>query len=178
MNGERRAERPMDAMDVIVDEVREWLPEVEVTGLSVTGRILRLARDLESLREETLRPFELTVGDYDMLATLRRRAAEGSMKIRDLQRSSMLSSGGTTKRLDRLEGAGLIERHPDPDDRRGTLITLSSRGLELISEAVPAVIGREPALVREAIGSNRRRETVEDGLRQMLLAVESPTDAV
>ena len=100
------------------------------------------------------------------------------MKIRDLQRSSMLSSGGTTKRLDRLEGAGLIERHPDPDDLRGTLITLSSRGLELISEAVPAVIGRESALVREAIGSNRRRETVEDGLRQMLLAVESPTDAV
>ena len=56
-----------------------------------------------------------------------------------LQLSLVLSSGGTTKRLDRLEAAGLIERLPDPNDRRGTLIRLSPKGLELINEAVPAI---------------------------------------
>ena len=40
----------------------------------------------------------------------------------------MLTSSGTTKRLDRLEQAGLITRAPDPDDRRGTLITLTDAG--------------------------------------------------
>jgi DNA-binding MarR family transcriptional regulator len=35
-------------------------------------------------------------------------------------RTMMLSSGGTTKRLDRLADAGLIKREPDPNDRRGT----------------------------------------------------------
>jgi DNA-binding MarR family transcriptional regulator len=45
----------------------------------------------------------------------------------------MLSSGGTTKRLDRLESAGLIQRHPDPNDRRGTLIALTGAGFDLIN---------------------------------------------
>ena len=160
-------------MDEIVDEVRGWLPDLDVAGLPVTGRILRLARYLEAGREEQLAQFGLTLGDFDMLATLRRRAAGEPIKIRDLQVSLMLSSGGTTKRLDRLEAAELIERLPDPNDRRGTLITLSPRGLDLINEAVPAVTRYEAAVVTSAIGSERDRVAVENGLRQLLIAKES-----
>lgn len=160
-------------MDEIVDEVRDWLPDMDVSGLPITGRILRLARYLEAGREVELAPFGLTLADFDMLATLRRRATSEPIKIRDLQLSLMLSSGGMTKRLDRLESAGLIERLPDPNDRRGTLITLSSRGLELIDEAVPAITRHETALVTGAIGSERSRAALENGLRQLLIAKES-----
>ena len=160
-------------MDRVVDEVRGWLPDADVSGLAITGRILRLARYLEAGREEELKRFGLTLADFDMLATLRRRATGEPIKIRDLQLSLMLSSGGTTKRLDRLESAGLIERLPDPNDRRGTLITLSPQGLDLISEAVPAIIGYEAATVTAAIGSERTRTAVENGLRQLLIAKES-----
>src|SRR5688572_32999449 len=41
----------------------------------------------------------------------------------ELSRYIGLTSGATTAMLDRLENAGLIERRPNPDDRRGTLIT-------------------------------------------------------
>ena len=160
-------------MDEIVDGVREWLPDVDVSGLPITGRILRLARHLEAGREAELAQFGLTLADFDMLATLRRRAHDKPIKIRDLQLSLMLSSGGTTKRLDRLESAGLIERLPDPNDRRGTLITLSPRGLELIEEAVPAITRYETSVVSGAIGSERSRAAVENGLRQLLIAKES-----
>lgn len=160
-------------MDEIVDEVREWLPDLDVAGLPITGRILRLARYLEAGREEHLAQFGLTLGDFDMLATLRRRAVDEPIKIRDLQLSLMLSSGGTTKRLDRLESAGLIERLPDPNDRRGTLIKLSPRGLDLIEEAVPAITRYETAVITGAIGSERSRAAVESGLRQLLIAKES-----
>ncbi len=160
-------------MDEVVEEVRGWLPDLDVAGLPITGRILRLARYLEAGREEELAQFGLTLGDFDMLATLRRRAAGEAMKIRDLQLSLMLSSGGTTKRLDRLETAGLIERLPDPNDRRGTLIRLSSKGLGLINEAVPAITRYEADVVTSAIGSERNRTAVENGLRQMLIAKES-----
>ncbi len=160
-------------MDEVVEEVRGWLPDLDVAGLPITGRILRLARYLEAGREAELAQFGLTLGDFDMLATLRRRAAGEAMKIRDLQLSLMLSSGGTTKRLDRLETAGLIERLPDPNDRRGTLITLSPKGLELINEAVPAITRYEADVVTSAIGSERNRAAVENGLRQMLIAKES-----
>jgi DNA-binding MarR family transcriptional regulator len=164
-------------MDEIVEEVRAWLPDGEVAGLAITGRVLRLARYLEAGREDELEPFGLTVGDFDMLATMRRRAEGEPIKIRDLQRSLMLSSGGTTKRLDRLEAAGLLERHPDPNDRRGTLVALSSKGLDLINEVVPVVIRHEAALVSAAIGSQRNRAALEDGLRQMLIAQEAIADA-
>jgi DNA-binding MarR family transcriptional regulator len=108
-----------------------------------------------------------------MLATLRRRAADDPIKIKDLQRSLMLSSGGTTKRLDRLESAGLIRRHPDPNDRRGTLIALTGAGFDLIGEAVPAITRYETGLVSDAIASARHRGFVEDGLRHLLIAQEA-----
>jgi len=41
----------------------------------------------------------------------------------ELARQTGLTSGATTAMLDRLERAGLIERRPNPNDRRGTLIT-------------------------------------------------------
>ena len=159
-------------MDDSVEDVREWLPDVAVDGLPIVGRILRLARYLEAGRERELAAFGLTVGDFDLLATMRRRAAAESIKVGDLQRSLMLSSGGTTKRLDRLETAGLIERLPDPNDRRRTLIRLSQDGLDLINEAVPAITRYESALVTSAVGASRSRQAVEDGLRQMLIDQE------
>lgn len=166
-------------MDEIVEEVRDWLPDIAVDGLPITGRILRLARYLEVGRERQLAPFGLTVGDFDLLATLRRRAADESIKVGELQKSLMLSSGGTTKRLDRLEAAGLVERLPDPNDRRGTLIRLAESGRTLIDEAVPAITRYESDLVARALSTSRGRAAVEDGLRQMLIAQEvSTTDAL
>ena len=164
-------------MDEIVEEVRGWLPDEDVSGLPITGRILRLARYLEAGREQELARFGLTLADFDMLATLRRRGISEPIKIRDLQLSLMLSSGGTTKRLDRLESAGLIERLPDPNDRRGTLITLSRQGLDLIDEVVPAITRYETATVTHAIGSERSRAAVESGLRQLLIAKEATAAA-
>ena len=108
-----------------------------------------------------------------MLATMRRRAADRPINIRELQRSLMLSSGGTTKRLDRLEAAGLIDRLPDPTDRRGVLIGLSPAGRAVIDEAVPAITSYETTMVAAAIDSATARLAVEDGLRQMLIAQET-----
>jgi DNA-binding MarR family transcriptional regulator len=162
-----------DALDEIVDDVREHFPDLEVTGLPITGRILRLCRFLETRREEQLAQFGLTLGDFDMLATMRRRAADEPVNIRELQRSLMLSSGGTTKRLDRLEAAGLIERLPDPTDRRGVLIGLSPAGRAVIDEAVPAITRFETTMVKSAIDSAEARLAVEEGLRRMLTAQET-----
>lgn len=165
--------RQTDALDGIVAEVREWLPDSDVLGLPITGRIMRLARYLEARREAELGRFGLSSGDFDLLATVRRRATAEPIKIRDLQRSMMLSSGGTTKRLDRLEAVGLIDRRPDPNDRRGTLIALTEAGVDLIDRAAPAIVAAETDLVQAAIGSTRERSAVEAGLRRLLVAEES-----
>ena len=54
-----------------------------------------------------------------MLATLRRSGPPYRLRPTEFASALMLTSSGTTKRLDRLEQAGLITRAPDPDDRRG-----------------------------------------------------------
>lgn len=171
------SEPTTDALDEIEATVRAKYPGVDVSGLPVTGRILRLARFLETGRERALAPFGLTLGDFDMLATLRRRADDRPVNIRDVQRSLMMSSGGTTKRLDRLESAGYIDRLPDPTDRRGTLIALSATGRELINAAMPAVAAQESALVAEAVPSVPMRDHLEAGLRRLLIAHETDLDA-
>ncbi len=164
---------PPDGIDEVVDDTERLLPDLDVIGLPITGRVLRLARFLEARREEVLGRFGLTVPDFDVLATMRRRAGEGTLKVRDLQKSMMLSSGGTTKRLDRLETAGMIERLPDPADRRGVLIKLSSLGLKTIGDALDAITRSENETVTSAIGSSQRRTQLVEGLRHLLSAQEA-----
>ena len=161
-----------DVLDGIVQDMHDLYPRLEVTGLPIVGRVLRLARYLESRREVQLGEYGLTVPDFDVLATMRRQAGNQAINIRKLQRSMMLSSGGTTKRLDRLENAGHIERLPDPNDRRGVLIRLTPDGLSLIDDILPAVTRAENELVTTVIDSDDERTGVADVLRRLLLTQE------
>lgn len=167
------ADDPADALDDVTAVIQARYPGIDLSGLPITGRILRLARFLEAGRERQLEPFGLTVADFDMLATVRRLADERPVNIRELQRSLMISSGGTTKRLDRLESAGHLERFADPNDRRGTLIALSASGRGLIDAAMPAVAHHESSLVSEAVTPAQVREHLEAGLRLLLIAHEA-----
>jgi DNA-binding MarR family transcriptional regulator len=162
-----------DALDQVVNDLRRWRPDLEVVGLPITGRVLRLAQFLSNGREQVLAGFGLTVADFDVLATLRRRAGTDAVNVRELQHAMMLSSSGVTKRLDRLETSALIERHPDPGDRRGVLIKLSPSGLDLIERAVPAITIHESELVAGAISTADERTRLERSLRQLLVAQEN-----
>ena len=161
-----------DAVDEVVSNVRDLYPELEVVGLPITGRVLRLAQILQARREEQLAEFNITLADFDVLATIRRRAGAGSVNVGELQAAMMLSSSGITKRLDRLESSGLVRRQPDPSDRRGVLISLTDAGFELIDKAIPAITRFETDLVRSALGAEKDRARVESGLRQLLVAQE------
>ena len=79
----------------------------------------------------------------------------------------MLTSGGVTKRLDRLAEAGLVERRPDPNDRRGTLVRLTRKGRTVIDKAVEAHVSNEARLL-EALKPAERR--APDALLRSLLA--------
>lgn len=61
---------------------------------------------------------------------LRLLFAKGLATPSELARHTGLTSGATTAMLDRLEGAGLIERRPNPNDRRGTLVTPAESAAE------------------------------------------------
>src|SRR3954453_22723774 len=118
-----------DGIDAIIEEWARERPDLDASAIGVIGRVSRLARELEARLEPVYREHGLEPGWHDVLATLRRAGRPYRLRVTDLTASMMIGSSGTTKRLDRLEKAGLIGRSPDPNDRRGTLIELTPKGL-------------------------------------------------
>ena len=146
-----------DGVDVILEQWKRERPELDHSPVGVVGRISRLARELEQRLEPVYRDHELEGGLYDVLATLRRSGEPYRLRPSEFAGTLMLTSSGTTKRLDRLERAGLIERTPDPDDRRGTLIALTPAGRRLVDATVEAHLENERRLLSALTDSERSR---------------------
>jgi len=127
----------MDLIDRMNEQWRAARPDLDPGPLEVVGRVIVLAQYLERSVNEALAPHGLTLGQFDILATLRRQP-DARLTPTQLMRSIMLSSGGMTNRLDRLEEAGWIRREPDPEDRRGVVVGLTRKGRELIDAATEA----------------------------------------
>jgi DNA-binding MarR family transcriptional regulator len=149
-----------DGVDLIIEQWQRERPELDHAPIGVVGRISRLARELEARLEPVYRDHGLEPGWHDILATLRRHGAPFRLRPTDLTNASMLTSSGTTKRLDKLEQAGLIARSPDPGDRRGTLITLTDAGRELIDRLTPAHLENERGIIA-ALSEAEQRELAE-----------------
>jgi DNA-binding MarR family transcriptional regulator len=158
-----------DAVDLILEQWRRERPDLDPSPIGVIGRISRLARELEQRLEPVYREHGLEAGWYDVLATLRRAGPPHRMRPTDFAGTLMLTSSGTTKRLDRLERAGLITRAPDPADRRGILIELTAAGRKLIDAATEAHLENERRLLSALSESERRR--LADVLRKLALGL-------
>src|SRR5205085_1527378 len=70
----------------------------------------------------------LQLGEFDVLAALRRQGPPYRLSPGALLRATLVTSGTMTNRLDRLEQAGLVRRAPDPEDKRGVLVSLTAAG--------------------------------------------------
>jgi DNA-binding MarR family transcriptional regulator len=90
-------------------------------------------------------------------------------------RATMLSSGGMTKRLERLVESGLVERRPDPTDRRGTLVSLTRKGKAVIDKAVETHFANEERLLHSLKPADRR--ALDNLLRTLLSDLERPEDS-
>jgi DNA-binding MarR family transcriptional regulator len=161
---------PSDSVDRMIQAWAERDPRVNASPLEVVGRLLLCAMHLERAIVAALEPLGLSFGDFDVLNTLRRRGDDQGTKPRDLARSSLITSGAMTSRLDRLERAGLVRRTPDPADRRGVLVQLTERGERLAETSLQAVIAADEAFLEPL--SRRQRAVVAAALKQLLLRSE------
>ena len=81
----------------------------------------------------------------------------------------MISSGGMTNRLDRLERAGFVARHPDPSDRRGKLIALTDAGKQVIDTTIGRHVANEVRLL--SVLSPTEQEQLNQLLRKLIAAL-------
>ncbi|GAA3336307.1 MarR family transcriptional regulator [Amorphoplanes nipponensis] len=155
-----------DGVDRITEQWRRERPDLDTTAMAVFGRIFRLARLAGDEVERAYAEFGIGRPEFDVLATLRRAGEPYELSPGALAASMMLSTGGTTARLDRLEKAGLAERRPSPTDRRGVLVRLTARGREVVDRAVGAGLARQQGLLAHLPAADQRR--LADLLRQAL----------
>lgn len=159
-----------DDVDRIVEQWARERPDLETDAMAAFGRVYRLARILGDRQERVYGTLGINRGEFDVLATLRRAGEPFQLSPKALTSSLMLTSGGMTGRLDRLERAGLVARSPDPADRRGLVVTLTAAGLALIDEAVAVGLAAQRE-VFERLPEARRRQ-LNALLRELLAAAE------
>lgn len=173
MNADQAENADQVETDHIDRMVRDWArtaPELDVTPLEVAGRLLRCAAHLQRMIDEALQPLGLSFGDFDVLNTVRRRGEPDGTNPKALAASALVTSGAMTSRLDRLEGAGLLERRPDPTDRRAILVRLTSAGHDRASRALAAVLAADRHFL-EPLGPDDQR-SVATALKRLLLGAE------
>ena len=164
--------RAADHVDSIVAQWQRERPELDVAPLAVFARLFRVVHLADAALAEGLAKHELQAGWFDLLAALRRAGKPYELNPTQLMRATMISSGGVTKRLDRLVEAGLVQRRPDLTDRRGALVRLTRSGKTVIDRAVETHIANEERLLRPL---GQADQGVLDELLGALLASLEPS---
>jgi DNA-binding MarR family transcriptional regulator len=161
-----------DHVDRIVQAWRQERPDLDLAALTLLGRLFRTAHLADAALAKPLAAHGLQPGWFDLLAALRRGGEPYALKPTQLMQTMLLSSEGMTKRLDRLADAGLIERRPDPNDRRGTLVRLTSRGETTIDTLLQVHLSNEQQLLASLSPAQQR--TLDKLLRSLLAGLEPP----
>lgn len=145
---DRVTETP-DHVARIQEEWRRERPDLDVAPQGVIGRLHRVAARLTDELVAVYREHDLGEGDFDVLATLRRAGAPYERTPGELAGHTMITTGGMTKRIDRLEAAGLVTRRAAADDGRGRVVALTDAGRERIDAAMTAHLANERRLLDE-----------------------------
>jgi DNA-binding MarR family transcriptional regulator len=160
----------IDPVDKILAQWQQERPDLDVSPMGIIGRMTRLAKHLERAIQEKFAEFDLTVAEFDVLAALRRSGRPYQLSPTELFNTLMVSSGTVTHRIDLLEKTELVNRIPDPSDRRGTLIVLTDKGFNLIEKVVTAHVINEHNIL--SILTKSEREELVLLLRKLLISFE------
>jgi DNA-binding MarR family transcriptional regulator len=142
-------------VDVMIERWKRERPDLDASSLQIIARVTRLARAIDEDAAAALREFNLSEVEFQLLAAIR-TAPDCRAAPRTLLQPLMVTSGGLTNRIDRLEEAGWIVRAPNPDDRRGVFLELTPSGRELVDRVTAAYLRNQRELLREALTDGER----------------------
>jgi len=156
-----------------IDRLRaQWaaeLPDLDTSPMAVLGRIYRISNLVRPGIEATFAAHGLDRGEFDVISTLRRSGPPYRLTPTELYTLLMISSGGLTHRLGRLERAGLVERLPSPSDGRSLIVALTEKGRKLAEAAFREDMASEAEVI--AGMAPERRAALADLLRELHLAI-------
>jgi DNA-binding MarR family transcriptional regulator len=167
------------SFDIVGRGMAQWRherPDIDCSGKAIVGRILRLQDVILRAVNSALESHGLRYPSYAVLATLRASGPPFRMSPSRLKETLLLTSGGTSNLLARLEGIGWIRRLADPRDGRGVIVELTEAGRELADRAMKDHAAMERALV--AMFSDDEQTQLASMLSRMLVLNSAPTTAL
>jgi DNA-binding MarR family transcriptional regulator len=170
-----RLDFPGMERDEVDDLVEAWTRErsdLDLAPVEVFSRISRLARLLDKARREAFTAHRVEPWEFDVLAALRRAGKPYQLTPGALLRETLVTSGTMTNRVDRLVERGLVERQPDPRDRRGVLVRLSATGKKTVDGAFETLLASERELLADLTEDERR--DLAGMLRRLMRPLREP----
>jgi len=159
-----------DLVGWIQEQWRRERPDLDVAPIGLIGRLHRLGARLNEELLLVYSHYELGEGEFDVLATLRRTGPPYELVAGEIARYTIVTSGAVTKRVDRLEAAGLVSRRPSAQDARSRVVALTEAGLRVIDAAFTAHIRNELRLVETL--TPEEQATLEGLLAKWLAAFD------
>lgn len=159
-----------DHVDRLIEEWRRERPDIDASPMGVIARLSRLSRILDRRIEELYTDYGLNQSQFGVLAALRRAGPPYRLSPTELYNALLISSGAMTNRLDRLHAAGLIERIPDQNDGRSTLVGLTKPGKRLIDRMLGPHYENERRLLGQL--TPQEQEELAHLLRRLLMDFE------
>lgn len=157
---------PADRSDVLLAAWMASRPDLDLSPLAVGTRVLRAGRLLQTRLDRIASAYGLShQGDLEVLTELE---LVGPLAPSTLAEDLLLTSGGMTVRLNRLEKAGLVERRPNPQDGRGVLVHPTPSGRELVAAALAGLLQAQDAILDKLAGD---RDELVKHLRRLLIAL-------
>lgn len=163
-------ETPGDHVDRLRGQWARELPDLDTGPMAVLGRALRLTQLVRSSIEATFAGFGLDRGEFDVISTLRRSGSPYRLTPTEMYSMLMISSGGLTHRLDRLEKAGLIRREKSVRDGRSVEVALTEAGVALVEEAFRNDMASEARFLGHL--TEEERAALAGLLRKLLAGLE------
>lgn len=164
------SEASRDEVDELVAAWQRERPDLDVFPLEVLSRVTRLARHLDRARSQAFSSHGLEVWEFDVLVALRRSGEPYELSPGRLLQQTLVTSGTMTNRIDRLATRGLVERRPDPADRRGVIVRLTERGAEQADAALIDLLEQEREILSELNEADRQQ------LASLLRVLVAPFD--
>ena len=142
-------------MDELVEAWHRERADLDLAPVEVFSRVGRLSRLLDKARREAFTAHRIETWEFDVLAALRRAGRPYQLTPGALVRQTMVTSGTMTNRVDRLVARGLVERSPDPRDRRGVLVRLTTTGKRSVDGAFESLLASERDLLADLTENDR-----------------------
>lgn len=136
-----------DEVDSLIEAWARERNDLDLAPVAVFSRIARVSHHVDKARRHAFTTHDIEPWEFDVLAALRRAGAPYELSPGRLLRETLVTSGTMTNRVDRLTTRGLVERHPDPSDRRGVLVRLTPEGKDAVDGAFAALLDAERELL-------------------------------